>query len=71
LPKDHKEYHRIKYSLKMALRIINGTFDDFEVKQYGTNGFNLEEDNDMTTVECWHKSDQVDLQIEQDLNLPF
>ena len=31
MPKDKKEYHRIKYSLKMALRIINGTFDDFNV----------------------------------------
>ena len=27
LPSDSKEYKRVKYSLKMALRMINGTFD--------------------------------------------
>lgn len=29
LPEDSKEFKRVKYSLKMALRMINGTFDDF------------------------------------------
>ena len=71
MPKDHKEFHRIKYSLKMALRIINGKFKKFTVMQYGTSGFNLEDDNDMTAVECWHYSEQPDMQIEQDLNFPF
>lgn len=58
MPRDKKEYHRIKYNLKMALRIINGTFDDFKVQQYGTSGFNLEDDNEMTTVESWFKPEQ-------------
>ena len=58
MPKDKKEYHRIKYNLKMALRIINGTFDEFKVQQYGTSGFNLEDDNEMTTVESWFKPEQ-------------
>lgn len=60
MPKDTKEFHRIKYSLKMALRVINGKFKKFNVMQYGTSGFNLEDDNDMTTVECWHYSEQLD-----------
>ena len=72
MPKDKKEYHRIKYSLKMALRIINGTFDDFNVQQYGTSGFNFEEDNEMTTVECWYKPEPNEKEkIERDLNMPF
>ena len=72
MPKDKKEYHRIKYSLKMALRIINGTFDDFNVQQYGTSGFNFEDDNEMTTVECWYKPEPNEKEkIERDLNLPF
>ena len=31
MPEDKKEHHRIKYSLKMALRIIHGKFDEFKV----------------------------------------
>ena len=70
---DKKEYHRIQYQCKMALRIINGTFSEFSVQQYGTSGFNLEDDNEMTTIECWHraKDDNQKKQIERDLNLPF
>ena len=55
MPKDKKEFVRIKYNLKMALRIINGTFEDFKVWQYGTSGFNLEDDSETTTVESWFK----------------
>ena len=72
MQEDKKEFHRIKYSLKMALRIINGTFKEFEVKQYGTSGFNFEDDNEMTTVECWYKPEPSEIKkIEKDLNLPF
>ena len=27
LKKDHPEYMRVKYSLKMALRMVNGSFE--------------------------------------------
>ena len=72
MAKDKKEYQRIKYSLKMALRIIDGTFEDFTVEQFGTSGFNLEEDNEMTTVECWYKPElHEEKLIESTSNLPF
>ena len=55
LPADSKEYKRVKYSLKMALRMINGTFEDFKVEQFGQSGINFEDDHDKTTVESWYK----------------
>ena len=39
----------------MALRMINGTFDQFEVKQYGQGGLSFEEDHEKTTVDAWFK----------------
>ena len=73
MPQDKKEFHRIKYSLKMALRILNGTFEEFNVQQYGTSGFDLEDDSENTSVECWYKPEQPndEKQIQRDLNLPF
>ena len=53
LPAESKEYKRVRYSLKMALRMINGTFDEFQVQQFGQSGINFEEDHDKTTVEAW------------------
>ena len=39
----------------MALRMINGTFKDFEVKQYGQGGLNFEEEHEKTTVDAWFR----------------
>ena len=39
----------------MALRMINGTFEQFEVKQYGLGGLNFEEDHEKTTVDAWFR----------------
>ena len=54
LSKDSKEFHRVQYSLKMALRMINGTFEQLEVQQLG-NTSALDDDSDKTTLECWYK----------------
>ena len=44
----------------MALRMINGAFEIFDVEQYGrvgsNNGENADEWKDQTTIECWHKA---------------
>lgn len=73
MPSDKKEFHRIKYSLKMALRVINGRLEDFNVHQYGTSGLNLEDEHEMTTVESWYKTENHNevQTIERDWNLPF
>ena len=73
LTKDKKEYHRIKYSLKMALRMINGTFDQFDVDQYGKDA--LDDDFDKTIVESWYMAENTgeekDKKIPIEMNLPF
>ena len=66
--KDSKEYNRIKFSLKMALRMSNGVFDQFEIKKYRERGVNFEEEHDKATIECWYvpKSQFDAEQIRQD-----
>ena len=34
LKDDEKEYKQVKYSLKMAMRMINGKFEDLKIEQY-------------------------------------
>jgi len=55
----------------MALRMINGTFDQFDVDQYGKDV--VDDDFDKTTVECWYQADnnEKDKKIPLELNLPF
>lgn len=55
----------------MALRMINGTFDQFEIDQYGKDV--LDEDLKKTTVECWHMSEnsEKDKKIPIECNMPF
>ena len=57
----------------MALRMINGTFENFEVQQFGNSGGALDDELDKTTVECWYKaSDTIEeKKIGIELNLPF
>ena len=61
----------MKYSLKMALRMINGTFESFDVDQYGRDV--LDDDFDKTSVECWYmaESSEKDKKIPIELNMPF
>ena len=49
-----KEYNRIMFSLKMALRMSNGIFDVFEVHKFGQRGINFEEEHEKTTIDCWY-----------------
>ena len=49
-----KEYNRIMFSLKMALRMSNGVFDVFEVYSFGNRGVNFEEEHEKATIECWY-----------------
>ena len=51
--KHTKEYNRIMFSLKMALRMSNGVFDMFEVHSFSNRGVNFEEEHEKTTIECW------------------
>lgn len=45
----------MKYSLKLALRMINGSFtDSFQVQQFNQPGINFDNAHDKTTVECWY-----------------
>ena len=53
--KHTKEYNRIMFSLKMALRMNNGVFDLFEVHRFGSRGVNFEEEHEKATIECWYK----------------
>ena len=71
LTKDKKEFHRLKYSLKMALRMINGQFESIEVDQYGKDA--VDDDFDKTTVECWYMAENTekDKKIPIEMNLPF
>lgn len=57
----------------MALRMINGTFDQFEVSQFGNSGGAMEDELDQTTVECWYKplDRGEENKISMELNLPF
>ena len=32
LRREEEEYKRVKYSLKMALRLVNGSFDDMTIE---------------------------------------
>lgn len=57
MPEESKEYHRIRYSLKMALRLINGSFSTFTVSQFGNTSNVLEDDHEKTTIESWYKAD--------------
>ena len=67
---DDKEYHRVKYSLKMALRMINGSFDEFKVHVSGNSGGVPEEELDKTTIECFYKAKHgEDSKLPQDLSL--
>lgn len=52
--KSTKEYNRIMFSLKAALRMNNGLFDLFEVHKFGLRGINFEEEHEKTTIECWY-----------------
>lgn len=73
MTKDNREYYRVKYSLKMALRMINGTFEQFDVQQYG-NVSAIDDDIEKTTVECWQyqpHDHREAKKIEDELNLPF
>ena len=55
MPEDNKEYHRIKYSLKMALRMINGNLEDFKVWQFANSSNLLQDDLEKTSIESWYK----------------
>ena len=57
MPEENKEFQRIKYSLKMALRMINGSFTSFQVSQFGNSGNMMEDDHDKTTIESWYRSE--------------
>jgi hypothetical protein len=54
---DVTEFKRVKYSLKMALRMVNANFSQFQVWQFNQPGILSEKDNDRTTVECWVRAD--------------
>ena len=57
----------------MALRMINGTFEQFDVQQYG-NVSAIDDDIEKTTVECWQyqpHDHREAKKIEDELNLPF
>ena len=58
LREESQEYKRVKYSLKLALRMINGSFsENFQVQQFNQSGINFENAHDKTTVECWLSAD--------------
>lgn len=63
----------MQYSLKMALRMINGTFEELDVYQFGNTGGVLDDDLDKTMVESWYKpaDSQEEKRIANELNLPF
>ena len=50
---DNREFKRIKYSLKMALRMVNGHFTQFSVQQFNQSGINFDNAHDKTQVESW------------------
>jgi len=50
---ENKDYKRIKFSLKMALRMVNGSFTKFEVLQYNQSGVNFENSHEKGLVDCW------------------
>ena len=60
----------------MALRMINGTFDQFDVHQFGNSAGSMEDETDKTYIECWYKIEEGKLSqagklIEDALNYPF
>jgi len=50
---ENRDYKRIKFSLKMALRIVNGSFSKLEVFQYNQSGINFENSHEKGSVDCW------------------
>jgi hypothetical protein len=50
---DQREYKRIKYSLKMALRMVNGHFTQFNILQYNTNLVDRNNNYDKVEVDSW------------------
>ena len=63
--KNTKEYNRIMFNLKMALRMSNGVFDFFEIHKFVESGINFELEHEKATIECWYvpKSQAQERQI--------
>lgn len=57
LLEDAPEYKRVKYALKMALRMVNAHFSGFTVMQFNQPGIIFDKDNERTSVECWRKAE--------------
>jgi hypothetical protein len=50
---ENRDYKRIKFSLKMALRMVNGHFSQLNVLQYNQSGINFENSHEKGSVDCW------------------
>ena len=57
LKADDTEYKRVKYSLKMAMGLINAEMNGIEIEQYNQKSFNFQAGAEKTTVECWVRAD--------------
>lgn len=57
ISKDKPLYHHMKYSLKMALRMINGSFEGFELYNFSNSGVNLDEESEKNVIEAWYIAD--------------
>src|SRR5438876_428692 len=54
IPKNNDHYRRISYSLKMALRMLNGSFENLQVYQANSLQTNFESIfREKTTLESW------------------
>lgn len=59
LSEETEDYRRIKYSLKLALRMLNGRFENLKVFNINSSSMSFDHRfKDKTTLECWVKLDQ-------------